>query len=393
MQFRQLIRGVVIAVIVIALVDIPLAGRAEGPIEIHAIQSLTGAIAFVGKEGATGLGVLQDTINRAGGIRGRAIKFVIHDDESSPQIDVQIANDLLAKGVKVVIGPDPVAGCNAIAPLIKGKLVLYCVSAAFHPPAHSYGFSAGVSTTEQMIFAARYARARGLKKFASITSIDSNGQDADRALSLVMKMPENKDLQLVDAEHFNLSDLTVAAQMSRIKASGAQVLYTGNNGTPLGVILHGYTDLGLDIPLITSSGALNVATVTQYAAILPKEFLIAGVLSDGPAVIPNSPEKTAVRYYTAAMKAAGYAPDHALNLTWDPGLIVIDALRTYGANATAAQINSYIEHLHSWAGTAGRYDFSNGNQSGLNANSLVMVRWSPESKAWVAVSRPGGGKL
>lgn len=388
--FRSLVLA---SAVLLAVAASPPASRAEDPIQIEAMLSLTGAIAFVGKEAATGLTIAQNAINGAGGVNGRPVKFVIRDDQTNPQVAVQLANDLLARNVPVFIGPTSVGSCNAVAPLIKDRSVMYCVSAAFHPAPHSYGYFIGVSTTDQLIFAARYARARGLRKFASITSIDSNGQDADRSLSTVMQMPENKDLSLVDAEHFNLGDLTVAAQMSRIKASGAQVIYTGNNGTPLGVILHGYTDAGIDVPVITSSGALNIETVTQYAAILPREFLIAGVLADGPAAIPNGPLKAAFQTYFSAFKTAGVEPDHARNLLWDPAWIIVGALRKYGANATAAQINDYIENLHDWPGTQGRYDFRNGNQSGLDAADLVMVRWNPQRKVWDAVSRPGGGRL
>lgn len=394
MHLKRFVRTALIVTLAVAFGAIPLTGRAQEPITIDAIVSLTGALAFVGKEAASGLAVAQDAINKAGGVDGRPVKFVIHDDQTNPQVAVQLVDQVLARNAPVFLGPTFVAACNAVAPLIKEHhSVMYCISAAFHPPAHSYGYYIGVSTTDQLIFAARYARARGLKKFASITSIDANGQDADRGLATVMQMPENKDLTLVDSEHFGLSDITVDAQMARIKASGAQVIYTGNNGTPLGVILHGYTDVGLDVPIITSSGALNIETVTQYAAILPKEFLIAGILADGPAAVPNGPEKTAVDRYLTAFKAAKLEPDHARNLLWDAAWIVVDAMRKYGPNATAEQINDYIENLHGWAGSQGRYDFRNGNQSGLNANDLVMVRWNAARKTWDAVSRPGGGTL
>lgn len=395
MDARWLLRAGIAGALALAVTGVPPRSRAadQAPIEIDAIISLTGPIAFVGKEASTGLAVAENAINKAGGINGRPIKFVIHDDQTNPQVAVQLANDLLARNVPVFIGPTSVGACNAVAPLVKERSVMYCISAAFHPSPHSYGYFVGVSTTDQLIFAARYARARGLRKFASITSIDSNGQDADRALNTIMHLPENKDLALVDAEHFTLGDLSVAAQMARIKASGAQVIYTGNNGTPLGVILHGYTDAGLEVPVITSSGALNIETVTQYAAILPKDFLIAGILADGPAVVPSGAERNAVQAYFSAFKAAGIEPDHARNLLWDPAQIIVGALRKYGANATAAQINDYIENLRGWAGTNGRYDFRNGNMSGLGAGDLVMVRWNADRKVWDAVSKPGGGTL
>jgi branched-chain amino acid transport system substrate-binding protein len=369
---------------------IPASSTAADPIEINVIFSLSGASAFIGRETARSVGVVADTINRAGGVDGRPIKFTIQDDQSNPQVAVQIANNLLAKNAPIIIGPSAVAQCAAVAPLIAGKAVMFCMSAAFHSKAHSYAYSAGVSTTEQTVFAVRYLRERGLKKLASITSADSNGVDTDRGLAEALRLPENKSVTLVAAEHFRPSDITIDAQMSKIKASGAQALITGNNGTPLGTILHAYTNLGVDVPFITTPGALNAATVTQYAAMLPKEFLITGVLGDGPAVIPNGPEKATYRIYYNAFKAAGIEPDHGYSLSWDPAMIVVSALRKVGPNGSAAQINRYIENLHGWSGVAGEYDFRNGNQSGLDANSVVMVRWIADRKEWTAVTRPGG---
>ena len=378
---------------IIALVAIPLSGRAADPLEINVIFAMTGSSAFVGKEGTPVLALIEESVNKSGGIGGRPIKFVIQDDQSSAQVAVQLAGALLAKNVPVILGPNPVAACSALAPVLKDKAVMFCVSAAYHPPPNSNFYVAGISTTDQIIFAARYLRQRGLRKIASITTVDANGIDADNGINQALKVPENSTLSLVAAEHFALNDLTVAAQMSRIKASGAQAIITGNNGTPLGVILHAYTDLGLELPLVTTSGALNVTTVTQFATILPREFLVAGQLGDGPDVVPEGPAKVAIRNYINACRAAGIEPDHTHAATWDPALIIIAALRKIGPNATAAQIDSFIHNLHGWAGVSGIYDFRNGNQSGLDPSSLIMVRWNPERSMWSAVSKPGGAPL
>jgi branched-chain amino acid transport system substrate-binding protein len=379
------------AVLIAALAVVPLAGTAADPVEINAILAMTGASGFIGKEAATALGIEQDTINRGGGIGGRPVKFVIQDDQSSAQIAVQLANGLLAKDAPVIIGPHPVAACSAVAPLLVRKAVMFCLSAGYHPPPSSNFYVAGVSTVDQVIFAVRYLRARGVRRIASITSIDFAGQDIDHSLAVALALPENRDIKLVAAERFNITDITVDAQMARIKASRAQVLYAGNNGSPLGVVLHGYTDLGLDLPLITTNASLNSIAMAQFSAILPKEFLVAGSLSDGPEVVPPGPEKAQIRIFTNAFHSAGYEPDHALGLTWDPAMIVVAAYRKYGPNATAAQIDDFIRNLHAWPGVSGEYDFRNGNQSGLSPDSLVMVRWNPERKTWLAVSKPGGG--
>ena len=48
-----------------------------------------------------------------------------------------------------------------------------------------------------------------------MTSNDATGQDADRIIDEAVNAPENQGkVSLVDREHFNLSDISVAAQIA-----------------------------------------------------------------------------------------------------------------------------------------------------------------------------------
>jgi ABC-type branched-subunit amino acid transport system substrate-binding protein len=55
-------------------------------------------------------------------------------------------------------------------------------------------------------------------------------------------------------------------------------------------------------------------------------------------------------------------PDVALAAERDVGLVVADALRHVGPNATAEQIRNYIEGLHGLSGAAATFDFRDGSQ-------------------------------
>ena len=388
------------ATLVIALVavfcSVPLASPAADPFEINVILAVTGAAAFAGRSEAQGLGIVETTINNAGGINGRPVKFVVADDQSNPQVAVQLGNQLLAKNVAVTIGPSLLASCSAIQPIFKGHAVEYCTSAGYHPEPNSYAFTQGVSTIDQLVFAVRYLRQTGIRKIAAVTSVDANGLDVEKGLQLALSMPENKDMALVTTAHFSVAssigDVTVDAQMAGVKASGAQAVINYNTGTPFGTVLHGYTDVGLNIPLITQPAALSFTTMAQFASILPSELLITGLVGDAPDVAPRGAIGTAVRAFVDAMKSGGVAPDHVAALAWDPALIIVAAYKKLGLNATGPKLNDYIQNLHGWVGMNGEYDFRTG-QSGLTPRSLVMVRWNAEKKAFVAVSRPGGGPL
>ncbi len=80
-------------------------------------------------------------------------------------------------------------------------------------------------------------------------------------------------------------------------------------------------------------------------------------------------------------------------LAWDAGRLVVNALRTLPAGATAAQLRDFISQLHGFAGVNGVYDFRTGDQHGLTDASVIVSRWDPLQKLMVAVSRPGGAPL
>ena len=63
---------------------------AVDPFDIDAVLPLTGANAFVGNEQRQSFEILQADVNRGGGVRGRAIRFIIVDSQSNPQVAVQL---------------------------------------------------------------------------------------------------------------------------------------------------------------------------------------------------------------------------------------------------------------------------------------------------------------
>jgi branched-chain amino acid transport system substrate-binding protein len=377
------------------LAAVPIRGTsAEPPYEINVVAPLTGGFAFLGKEEAEALRVVEDTVNKGGGIRGRQIKFVIQDDESSAQIAVQITNTILAKKVAVMLGTSAVAACSAMAPLLSSGPVDYCFSPGIHPPDGSYVFSASISTVDYIIASIRYMRERGWKKIALVTSTDATGQDAERAITAAVDAPENNgSVSLVDQEHFNVSDVSVSAQMAHIKASGAQAAILWTVGTPFGTLLRGAVGAGVTIPLLTSAGNLNYAQLESYAAFMPDNLYMMAPPWAGVNQLPNGPVKKAIGSYLNAFKAVGVRADEGQSISWDPAMLVLDAVRKLGFDATATQVRDYLSNLHGWVGVNGVYDFHQIPQRGIGINWLVMVRWDPAKQELVGVSKPGGMPL
>jgi branched-chain amino acid transport system substrate-binding protein len=373
----------------LSLLPAQSARSAEAPYEINVILSLTGQAAFIGKADQEMFDAFEASINKGGGIKGRPIHFVYADDQTTPQVAVQLANALTAKGVPIIFGPTIAATCRAVAPLVANGPLNYCLSPGIHPAKDSYTFSVSVASSDVIGVALRYFRARGWHRIGRLTSTDATGQDGDAAFATWMALPENKDLTVVADEKFNVADIGAAAQMSRIKAAQPDVVVVWATGTPMGTALRAYNDAGLNVPMFVSNSNMTTVQAKQYAGIVPKEYdsaapgYVAGLA-------PSSGSKQAQDYFFSSIKAAGIENDTAIGLDWDAALIVISALQKSGTKATAAQLHDYIEHLSNFPGISGTYDFTDGSQRGVGVKDLMIMRFDPAKLNWFSVSNFGG---
>jgi branched-chain amino acid transport system substrate-binding protein len=301
-----------------------------------------------------------------------------------------LANQIFAKNIPAFIGPSFGATCTALLPLVNNGPVMYCIANAIHPPSGSYAFSANPSTKDFTAGAFRYLRAKGVRKIALLTSTDASGQDGEQVALEDLRSPEFHDLQLVANEHFAVGDLTVSAQIARIKAAGAQAIDAWTTGTPFGTVLRGVQAGDWEGVVMTNGGNINRTQMAQYAQFIPHDMIFTG----GPYlnVGVSSPKvQQAKNVYLDQMRQIGIAnPDQTNLLAWDPMMIMIDALRHIGPSATALQMRNYMLQLHDFAGINGLYDFRRGDQRGLDPLSSPIVKWDVSTGDFVTISKPGG---
>jgi branched-chain amino acid transport system substrate-binding protein len=372
------------------------AARAADDYTINVIVPLTGGAAFVGGGQKDTLEALAAVVNKDGGLQGRNLAFSYHDDQSLPQVAVQLTTAALESKPAVVMGSSIVAMCLAMAPLMANGPVHYCLSPAIHPQPGSYTFSASADSVDQVAAVMRYFRMKGWTKIAALQTTDASGQDGDKAIDAVLAYPENKGvMQKVAFEHFNPSDISVAAQIEKIKASGAQAIIAWVTGAPAATVFKGMIQAGLDIPVAPTSGNQTFASMEQWASFLPKQLILASALfpeHDGVLTLDPRMEKAQHEMY-AILKARNLKADNMVATSWDAGLIVAAALRKIGPNATAQQLKDYIANLTDFAGVDGIYDFKKYPQRGLGPQSSTVTTYDAQKKAWTWLSKPGGEPL
>src|SRR6185312_4306711 len=373
------------------------AAHAADNFEIQVVMPLTGGGSFLGQGEQQSLQLAEKVANAGGGIAGRPIHFVFHDDQTSPQVAVQLTNEIMAKHPAVLLGSSIVAMCSAMGPLVQASgPVEYCLSPGIHPDKGSYVFTSSVSTLDLAAAAIRYFRMKGWTKVALMFSTDASGQDAERGIKSVLDQPENKGMSIVTTAHFNPQDVNVSAQIEQVKAANPQAFIAWSTGAPIATIFRAMLQAGLDVPTATTDGNMTRAQMKQYEAFLPKQLYFPAaewVVANDPKFPMNAAVAEKQKTFYGAFKQAGVQPDIASELAWDPAMILIDALKKLGPDTSAEKIRDDIAGLKNYAGVNGVYDFEKVPQRGLSVDNAVVTRWNGEAKNWQVVSKAPGVPL
>jgi branched-chain amino acid transport system substrate-binding protein len=366
----------------------------QSPFTIDAIVSQTGSAAFFGQQAVAALKAYENQANAEGGIRGRPVHFEIHDDESVPRVAVELASQILAKHPAIMLGPIIQGTCNAVAPLAAQSTVVYCLSPGLVPDARSYMFASSASLVHVMPAQFRFIRTSGKLRVGLLVTTDATGQRSDKMIDFTTHLDENKSIAVVAHEHFSDSDISVAAQLSRIKAADPQALYVSAGGTPFQTVMRGVIDAGmLHLPILTSAANMTSKLLAPYVKTPPDQLTFNGPRFWGTGTEPDPRVRTAIAEYRAAYARLGAEPTPNDDFYWDPAKIVVDAYRHLGTGTTAAKIHDYIENLHGFAALGGLYDFRNGDQHGLGDEATVILQWDADKSTFFPVSAPGGVAL
>lgn len=372
------------------LAVVPPAAFGDDVLTINAILPLTGPAAFIGLDEKNAIQIYETLINKSGGVRGRPVRFQIFDDQSSPQNDLQIVNSLIAQRAAVFIGPANNASCSAVEPVVRTSgPVEYCLSPALSPQKGGFVFAGARSLAVTVAGTARFVNNKGYDRIATLSATDASGVAGLHTLEDVLR--NYPALHIVDEEKFAPTEITLTAQIAKLKATNPKAVFIHASGPAFGTALRGLKDAGIDVPVFTSSSNLSKPLLTEYAALLPRDLYFDGFQWQG---VPPKDRAMRKAYdaFVSGFKAAGVVPTSTSGFAWDPTAIVVSAYSKIGLGATAEQIRDYIANLHDYVGINGTYDF-NRDQHGLGEDSAVVVKWSATHGDVVAASLPGGKPL
>ena len=364
--------------------------------DINVIVPLTGGGAFLGKAEHDAMLVAVPVINKEGGVHGKPVNLIFHDDQTSPQLAVQLTIDVVAAKPAVILGSSISALCNAMAPLVATGPVTYCLSPSIRTTPGGYVFTASIDSHDQQRALMTYFQKKGWKRIALITTTDASGQDAEKAITDLVKEPEFKDMSLVADTHFATSDVSVSAQIETMRAANPQAIISWATAAAGGTVFRALKQAGIDLPSAASGSNMTVQQMTDYAAFLPSQiyFGVSEWAANGdPRLSVSAEVVTQQKLFFASMESIGTYPDSGIELGWEPLRTMVAALNALPAGADAKQLHDFLINWQGHIGAEGSYDFKKTPQRGLSIDNAVVVRWDPKAKVWHLVANLRGVPL
>lgn len=380
-------RKSMVLLLVALLMLVPLAGcssksaektetakETKDPYKIGAVLSETGTYAGLGAPEHNTLEMEVARINEEGGVNGHPIEIVYEDDATDPDTAVAATTRLIDKeGVIAIIGATGTGATMAMRQEIDRAGIPQvspaggtAITATFDPLVFQTPWSNALVIPYEL----KYIKAQGITKIGLIA--DSGGFGKDGA-AVVKDKVADAGITIVAEEAFNAGDTDMTAQLTKIKAAGAEAVLMVTAGKEAATVAKNMKDLGFDVPLFGTHGNARTEFI-EGAGPAAEGFRFAA----GKILLPETygtdseSYKVATDFIDRYTKAYGKAPDTFAGHAYDALHIIVNALGTLDEGFTSAQLRDAIEATDGFVGIGGVFTYSATDHNGMTEDDLVM---------------------
>jgi branched-chain amino acid transport system substrate-binding protein len=358
------------------------------PIKIGAVLSETGANQPLGAPEKKAIELFAQQINDAGGIDGHTVEVIFKDDASDPTKAQQAAVELIdQEGVVALIGSSgtgPTLAMKQEATQSQIPQVCLAAGANIMDGDFTWIFRTPPTATEAGNKVLAYIKDNlGLNRIALLYDTNAFGTDGK---VVIEGQAGDYGLEVVASEGYqnDESEEGMDTHLTNIQASNPElVLVWGTNPGPAKIAKR-MKDKGMNLPYIGSHGIANKTFIDLAGDAANGVIFPAGpILIYKTALDPASEEYKVIDAFANDYNAEyGEQIDTFAGHGWDAILIITDALKRAGANATPSELRDAIEKTTGLVGMDGVFNYSPTDHNGLTANDLIMVeivngQWEP----------------
>lgn len=286
------------------LVSALFAGSAYAEtLKIAYIDPLSGAFANVGEAGLKQFQFVIDDINKRNLTGGPKLEVIGFDNKVSPQESLNVLKKVIDQGIRVITQGNSSGVAGVLIDAVNkhnernpDKSILYLNYAAVDPDFTNskcsfWHFRFDANSDMKMEAMTDYmAKDPKIKKVYLINQNYSFGHAVSRAAKADLKR-KRPDVQVVGDDLHPIGQVKdFAPYVAKIKASGADVVITGNWGNDINLLIKAAKDAGLNAPFYTYYGGGLGAMVAMGDA---AEGKVKQITEYHANIKPNKTEKFA----------------------------------------------------------------------------------------------------
>lgn len=234
----------------------------DGTIRIGYLAALTGDFAAYGQAEVNSSQLYIDEINAKGGLFGKKLKLVVYDTKSKPEDAVNAVRRMIQNdGVCAILGTNTSGITLATAPIVNKAQVPQIATCATNPLVtvdekgniRPYSFRICFIDPYQGKVAAELAvNDLGTKKAAILYNVGSDYAQGLR--EFFIKNYGELGGKIVADEGYRDADVDFRAQLTKVKESGAEVIFLPGMGKDMALIIKQAQELGVKVKVIGGDG-------------------------------------------------------------------------------------------------------------------------------------------
>jgi branched-chain amino acid transport system substrate-binding protein len=367
------------------------------PIVIGVSNVQSGPSSALGKNLLEGSRAYFDIVNRAGGIHGRKIDFLVKDDRYEPDPAVENTNDLIARD-KVFFLFDYVGTptLTRVLPLLKYYEDEKIVNVApftgadpqRKPPYDKYVFNIRASYREETQALVRALYAKGYRKIGYFGQADAYGKSGETGVKSALA---NYRLDLVASVTYRRNsplETSMKEQVEILRSRRVEAVISVGTYNPCAAFIRDARVAGWNVPIANVSfvGAdAMLIILNQQSKILGLD-LTANLINSQVVPAPDDASHPLVANYRdhISPEKAGFISLEG----WLNAVVVGEALRRARPSPSRADFIKAMESLRGWdPGLGVKLQFSPTDHQGMHQVWLTRT----EHGAWVPEKNVGVG--
>lgn len=249
----------------------------EETFKIGVIGPMTGDYAQYGTNVYNAAKIAIDEVNEAGGINGYQVELLdAGDDQGDPEKAVNAYNDLLDKGMQMLCGTVTSGACIAVGAEAAESTFLFTPSgtAVDCITAGSNEFRMCFTDPMQGTKSAEFISEKGLATKVAVL-YDSMADYNSGIHDSFVAAAEELGLEVVADEAYTTdSNTDFSVQISKIKESGAELLFLPNYYSDCALILQQAADADLDVTFFGVDGMDGILSVENFDTSLAEGVML-----------------------------------------------------------------------------------------------------------------------